>query len=68
MYVYGCKSHSGQVSIATSKNHLRNKNHLPNTQATVDLLTFTEEILNGKLHFLCSVCVCINRDIVIPRD
>ena len=22
---------------------------------TVDLLTFTEEILNGKLHFLCSV-------------
>ena len=21
-----------------------------------DLVTFTEEILNGKLHFLCSVC------------
>ena len=21
---------------------------------TVDLVTFTEEILNGKLHFLCS--------------
>ena len=23
---------------------------------TADLVTFTEEILNGKLHFLCSVC------------
>ena len=23
-------------------------------QLTVDLVTFTEEILNGKLHFLCS--------------
>ena len=22
---------------------------------SVDLLTFTEQILNGKLHFLCSV-------------
>ena len=27
----------------------------PNSQETVDLITFTEEILNGKLHFLCSV-------------
>ena len=26
----------------------------PNPQETVDLVTFTEEILNGKLHFLCS--------------
>ena len=25
-----------------------------NPQETVDLVTFTEEILNGKLHFLCS--------------
>ena len=23
-------------------------------QETVDLVTFTEEICNGKLHFLCS--------------
>ena len=23
-------------------------------QETADLITFTEEILNGKLHFLCS--------------
>ena len=27
----------------------------PNPQETADLGTFTEEILNGKLHFLCSV-------------
>ena len=26
----------------------------PNLQFPVDLVTFTEEILNGKLHFLCS--------------
>ena len=25
----------------------------PNPQKTVDLVTFTEEILNGRLHFLC---------------
>ena len=27
----------------------------PNSQFPVDLVTFTEEIPNGKLHFLCSV-------------
>ena len=27
----------------------------PYSQVTTDLVTFTEEILNGKLHFLCSV-------------
>ena len=26
----------------------------PNPQKTADLVTFTEEILTGKLHFLCS--------------
>ena len=26
----------------------------PNPQFPVDLVTFTEEIFNGKLHFLCS--------------
>ena len=31
----------------------------PNPQETADLVTFTEEILNGKLHFLCSV-ICNN--------
>ena len=25
----------------------------PNPQETADLVTFTEEILNGKLYFLC---------------
>ena len=25
-----------------------------NPQFSADLVTFTEEILNGKLHFLCS--------------
>ena len=28
---------------------------LTNPQETADLVTFTEEILNGNLHFLCSV-------------
>ena len=27
----------------------------PNPQEAADLVTSTEEILNGKLHFLCSV-------------
>ena len=27
----------------------------PNPKKTVDLVTFAEEILNGKLDFLCSV-------------
>ena len=27
----------------------------PNPQETADLITFTEEILNGKLYFLCNV-------------
>ena len=27
----------------------------PNPQETADLVTFTDEILNWKLHFLCSV-------------
>ena len=28
----------------------------PNPQFPADLVTFTEEICHGKLHFLCSVC------------
>ena len=31
----------------------------PNPQETVDLVTFAEEILNGKLYFLCSVSSCV---------
>ena len=33
----------------------------PNPQETVDLVTYTEEILNGKLHCLCSVVICYDR-------
>ena len=33
----------------------------PNPQETTDLVTFTEEILNGKFHFLCSVCRTANK-------
>ena len=35
----------------------------PNPQETADLVTFTEEILNGKHHFLCSVACEIKRNI-----
>ena len=28
---------------------------LPNPQETADLVIFTDKLLNGKLHFLCSV-------------
>ena len=28
----------------------------PNPEETADLVTFTEEILNGKLNFLCNAC------------
>ena len=31
----------------------------PNPQFPADLVTITEEILKGKLHFLCSVMVMI---------
>ena len=29
----------------------------PNLHETADLVTFTEEILNGKLRFLCVQCL-----------
>ena len=40
----------------------------PNPQENADLVTFTEEILNGKLHFLCSLrcalcCPIVNRNV-----
>ena len=34
----------------------------PNPQETADLATFTEENLNGKLHFLCSDMWGINHN------
>ena len=36
---------------------------LPNLQFPLDLVIFTEEILNGKLHFLCSVRQTIHLNI-----
>ena len=33
--------------------------NVTNPQETADLVIFTEEIINGKLHFLCSVCLQI---------
>ena len=35
----------------------------PNPQFSVDLITWTEETLNGKLHFLCSVITRIPKSL-----
>ena len=47
----------------------------PNPQETADLVTFTEEILNRKLHFLCSssylllsITVCNFQSIKSPME
>ena len=49
----------------------------PNPQETADLVTFFEEILNGKLHFLCSgsisiryfcCCIILNKEIAFWCD
>ena len=38
----------------------------PNPQFPAHLVTFNEEILNGKLHFLCSVCkTAENEDVTL---
>ena len=37
----------------------------PNQQETADLVTFTEEILNGKLNFLCSESTLTKLDILV---
>ena len=37
---------------------------LPNPHETADLVTFTEEILNGKLHFLYSVLISNDHDLM----
>ena len=34
----------------------------PNAQDPEDLVTFTKEILNGKLHFLCSQNYKVHKD------
>ena len=37
----------------------------PNPQETADLVTFTGEILTGKLHFLCSASIITMRRVTI---
>ena len=40
----------------------------PNPQETADLVIFTEEILNGKLHFLCNdLCNSATQPIISPK-
>ena len=39
----------------------------PNPRETADLVTFTAEILNGKLHFLCSACLSFLTDKVLKE-
>ena len=45
----------------------------PNPQSPADLVTFTEEILNGKFHFLCSdrylvIIIIIGRSSIVKHD
>ena len=42
------------LSIWTSVKETHIKNYTAQKQFPANLVTFTEEILNGKLHFLCS--------------
>ena len=37
-------------------------------QETEYLVTFTEEILNGKLHFLCSVYLFYLENVILKKD
>ena len=40
----------------------------PNLQFSADLVTFTEEILNEKLHFLCSVSLRKGKYFLFEQD
>ena len=40
----------------------------PNPQGISDLVTFTEEIVNGKLPFLCSVIIKTAFDLPVFRQ
>ena len=33
----------------------------PNPQESADLVTFSEEVLNGKLHFLCNASISFGK-------
>ena len=39
----------------------------PNTHFPADLVMFAEEILNGKLHFLCNINVYLGTTMVSAR-
>ena len=41
---------------------------LPNPQETADLVTFTEEIPNEKLHFLSFFMQCQNKMLIDGKD
>ena len=45
----------GHKTLKIIRNTTKNKKKKP--QETPDLVTFTEEILNGKLQFFCSVSI-----------
>ena len=38
----------------------------PNLQEIADLVTFTKEIYNGKLHFLCSDDIDTHTSLIFP--
>ena len=41
----------------------------PNPQEAADLVTFTEKIRNGKLHFLCSASfICAKQAVIKPNN
>ena len=42
------------------QNRIKSERVVALTVTPADLVTFTEEILNGKLHFLCSVSMVID--------
>ena len=53
-------TNSFSVALNYTKNEVFHQGFLQymwlNPQETADFVTFTGEILNGKLHFLCSAC------------
>ena len=46
--LFGCVPHATQFQVVLDVLHKRR----PNPQEPADLVTFTEKILNGKLHLL----------------
>ena len=48
-----CDKDTDDKAVYDDKDMIKNTAQKMETE-TADLVTFTEEILNGKLHFLCS--------------